>query len=458
MADLSFPRGFLFGVATSAYQIEGACDTDGRGESIWDRFCSQAGAVVDGSSGEPACDHYHRFMDDLDLMVQLGVNAYRFSIAWPRILPEGDGAVNRAGLDFYRRLVEGLRERRVEPLVTLYHWDLPQALEDRGGWRNRDTALRFADYAAVVAEELGGAVPAWITHNEPWCTSFLGYGSGLKAPGVRDWAAAVRASHHVLLSHGLAAQALRAHAPDSKVGLGLNLYAIHPASADPADVEAARVADGFQNRWFLDPVLRGRYPADMLAAFEARVGARDYVRAGDEELIGQPVDFLGVNFYSCHRVRANPAARPLGFETLPPRGELTAMGWEVAPEGLYDLLLRLRAEYGPVPIRVTENGAAYEDLVTNGVVEDPKRVEFVRRHLEALSRAIAAGVDVRGYYVWSLLDNFEWEHGYRKRFGIVYVDYATQRRIPKRSALWYRDVIAESASRAQQPRRANRRR
>jgi beta-glucosidase len=441
---VEFPAGFLFGVATSAYQIEGACDADGRGESIWDRFCARAGAVEDGSSGEPACDHYHRFPEDLDLMGQLGVNAYRFSISWPRILPAGDGALNRAGIDFYRRLLEGLHERGIEPLATLYHWDLPQALEDRGGWLDRDTAARFAEYAAVVAGGLGDLVPAWITHNEPWCAAFLGYGTGTKAPGVRDWAASVRASHHLLLSHGLAVQALRAGAPGSQVGISPNLYAVHPASAEPADLEAARLADGFQNRWFLEPVLLGRYPADVRVAFESRFGTSEFVRTGDEEVIGVPIDFLGVNFYSCHRVRANPLAEPLGFDTLPPRGELTAMGWEVAPDELYELLVRLRADYGPIPIRVTENGAAYDDHVTNGVVEDPQRLAFVRGHLEALSRAIGAGIDVRGYYLWSFLDNFEWEAGYGKRFGIVYVDYETQKRILKRSALWYRDLIAGS--------------
>jgi beta-glucosidase len=439
---MSFPAGFLLGAATSAYQIEGAVDADGRGESIWDRFCLQPGAVDDGSSGQTACDHYHRLGEDLDLLAALGVNAYRFSIAWPRVQPSGDGAVNQAGLDFYRRLVEGLLERKIEPLATLYHWDLPQALEDRGGWRERDTAARFAEYAALVAGALGELVPAWITHNEPWCAAFLGYGTGEKAPGVRDWAAAVKVSHHLLLSHGLAVDVLREQAPDASVGIALSLHAITPATDDPADVAAARLADGYHNRWFLDPVLLGGYPADMLAAFEAGLGAHDYVWAGDEALIARPIDFLGVNYYSRHRVRAEAGAEPLGFQALPPRGEPTAMGWEVAPDGLPELLLRLRADYGPIPIRITENGAAYDDLVVDGTVEDPQRLEFVRRHLDALSRSIAAGIDVRGYYVWSLLDNFEWERGYDKRFGLVYVDYATQRRIPKQSALWYRDFIA----------------
>ena len=430
----SFPVGFRFGVAMAAYQIEGAVNEDGRGPSIWDAFCHRPGAVAGGDTGDIACDHYHRWRDDLDLMAALGIESYRFSISWPRVQPDGRGALNPAGVDFYRRLCEGLRERGIEPVATLYHWDLPQARQAAGGWSVRDTAERFAEYAGRMGEELGDLVDAWITHNEPWVVAFLGHAEGVKAPGIRDWPTALRASHHLLLSHGWAVQALRGHGP---VGITLNLA---PVRSD--DVDAATRMDGYLNRWFLDPVFRGWYPEDMVGHYERRYGPFDVVRDGDLGTISEPIDFLGVNYYFPQRVRSDPSRQPLELMSVVPPPPTTAMGWEVDPGGLHELLVRVRRDYGNVPIYITENGAAFEDgPVVNGTLEDPRRVEYLRSHIGALARAIADGVDVRRYFAWSMLDNFEWEHGYAKRFGLVYVDYSTQRRVPKRSGLWYRDFI-----------------
>lgn len=441
---MSWPEGFRFGVATAAFQIEGATSADGRGESIWDVFCRRPGAVVGGETGDVACDHYHRWEADLDLMASLGVESYRFSVAWPRILPSGRGPVNPRGLDFYRRLTTGMLERGIEPIATLYHWDLPQRLQDAGGWEARDTALRFAEYAAVVAEALGDQVTQWITQNEPWCTSLLGYQVGRKAPGITDWRAGVAASHHVLLAHGLAVPAIRAVAPGAEVGIALNLAPVHPATDTPADRAAAARQDGYLNRWFLDPVLTGAYPEDMCALYERHAGPLDVVQDGDLATIAVPIDFLGVNYYNPMRVRASDADPVLGLEHVEPTGWTTAMGWEVDADGLVQVLRRLRTEYAVPPIQITENGAAFDDVVIAGVVDDAERTEYLMRHLDALQSAIGEGSDVRRYCVWSFLDNFEWEDGYDKRFGIVHVDYATQQRTVKRSGLWYRDLIARS--------------
>jgi beta-glucosidase len=436
----SFPTHFRFGVAMASYQIEGAVSEDGRGPSIWDTFCRRPGAVAGGDTGDVACDHYHRWEEDLDLMALLGVESYRFSIAWPRVQPDGRGALNRPGVDWYRRLAEGCRERGIEPVATLYHWDLPQARQAAGGWAARDTAERFAVYAALMAEELGDVVAAWITHNEPWVTAFLGHAEGVKAPGIRDWPTALRVSHHLLLSHGLAARALRAGAPGVPVGITLNLAPVR--SEEPA---AAARMDGYLNRWFLDPVLRGRYPEDMVAHYERRYGPFDCVLDGDLRVVSEPIDFLGINYYMPQRVRFDPSRQPLELAPLLPLPPTTAMGWEIDADGLHELLVRVKRDYGDVPIYITENGAAFEDgPVVNGTVEDPRRVDYLRLHLDALGRAVADGVDVRRYFAWSMLDNFEWEHGYAKRFGLVYVDFSTQRRVLKRSSLWYRDFIARA--------------
>jgi beta-glucosidase len=431
----SFPTGFRFGAATAAYQIEGAVHEDGRGDSIWDTFCRIPGALLNGDTGDVACDHYHRWEQDLDLMADLGLESYRFSIAWPRVQPDGAGPLNPAGVRFYRRLVEGLLDRGIEPIATLYHWDLPQPLQEAGGWAVRDTAERFADYAQHMARELGDVVDTWITHNEPWVVAVVGHVQGRFAPGIRDWPTALAVSHHVLLSHGLAVEAL----PGS-VGITLNLSPVHPAR--PGDEDAARIFDGHLNRWFLDPVLRGSYPDDMRALYEERVGPLDVVRDGDLEIIARPIDFLGVNYYFLSRVRADEDDHPLGASQVTGRGPLTAMGWEVEPAGLHELLVRLTRDYGPLALHITENGAAYDDPPpTDGLVEDPERVAYLEGHVDAVARAIDDGADVRRYLAWSLLDNFEWNSGYSRRFGIVHVDYATQQRTLKRSGAWYRELI-----------------
>ena len=444
---MSFPREFVWGAATAAFQIEGATTADGRGESIWDRFAGTPGKVRNGDTGDPACEHYYRWREDLDLMQSLGLGGYRFSIAWPRIQPDGRGPANRKGLDFYRGLVEGLLERGIRPLATFYHWDLPQALEDAGGWASRDTAARFVEYAGLVFDELGGLVEDWITHNEPYVASFLGYAYGTKAPGATDWQRALRASHHLLLSHGETVRALRESGRSGRIGITLDLTVARPGSGSAEDAAAAERLDGHHNRWFLDPILRGAYPQDVVELYERRFGPWDAVRDGDLETIAQPLDFLGVNFYRPNLVTALDDSSVLGLRDLPLDAETTAMGWAIVPGALTELLVRLKRDYGEIPLLITENGAAFDDRLNSGdVVEDPRRVAYLESHLAALEDAIERGVDVRGYYVWSFLDNFEWEHGYSHRFGIVYVDYATQRRIPKRSALWYRDRVAAATN------------
>jgi beta-glucosidase len=435
---MSFPTEFVWGAATAAYQIEGATEADGRGESIWDRFSHTPGKVANGDTGDSACEHYYRWREDLDVMSSLGLQSYRFSISWPRIQPDGRGPANRKGIDFYRRLSEGLLERGIVPLATLYHWDLPQALQDEGGWTSREVADRFEVYAELVFDGLSDLVQDWVTHNEPWVTSFLGYGYGTKAPGVQDWREALTAAHHVLLSHGKAVAAFRDTHRSGRIGITLDLTHVY------GDAEAALRFDGNRNRWFLDPVLRGGYPADMVDYYEARLGPLDFIQPGDLEEIAAPIDFLGVNFYQPAVVQLDGDRGPIGVEELPPDGPTTAMGWRVAPDALTELLLRLKRDYGDVPLLITENGASFDDppIDGSGVVEDSQRVDYLRGHIEAVERAVGEGVDVRGYYVWSLLDNFEWEHGYSSRFGIVGVDFESQQRTPKRSALWYRDLIS----------------
>jgi beta-glucosidase len=440
-----YPDGFRFGAATAAYQVEGAARTDGRGESIWDRFAHTPGRVARDETGDVACDHYNRWRSDLDLMASLGIESYRFSIAWPRVLPEGDGEVNQAGLRFYRELAEGLVERGIEPIATLYHWDLPQALQDRGGWAARDTAKRFAEYASLVADALGDVVSEWITINEPWVVAFQGHAHGTKAPGLRSWPTALCVSHHTLLAHGLGVQALRAAGSGHRAAITLNLAPILSAGKMPGDNLAAVRMDGHMNRWFLDPVLRGEYPEDMLGLYERRCGPLDWIQDGDLDVISERTDFLGVNYYAPMRVRADAWRDPIGVRQAPPGPPTTAMGWEVAPTGLRDILARIRDEYGDIPIAITENGASYEDPpATNGHVKDRERTAYIESHLEAVRQAIDDGVRVERYLVWSFLDNFEWEWGYDKRFGIVHVNFETQVRTPKESSLWYRDYIARA--------------
>jgi beta-glucosidase len=429
-----FPEGFVWGAATAAYQIEGGAREGGRGESIWDRFCTLPGKVRNGDDGLVACDFYHRSDEDIALMLELGLDAFRLSIAWPRVLPDGRGQVNAAGLDFYDRLIDRLLASGIQPFVTLYHWDLPQVLEDAGGWPERSTAEAFVEYVEAVAARLGDRVTRWITHNEPWVASWLGYGSGEHAPGRTSDADAVAAAHHLLWSHGLAVEVLRRESPRAEVGISLNLLDAVPASDRAEDAAAARMVDGHANRWFLDPIFRGAYPTDL--PYEPPV------RDGDLETIAAPIDFLGINYY--FRAVTQAAAdggRPTWVHV--PGSPYTDMGWEVFPDGFRDTLVRVHRDYGPRAIHVTENGAAYGDVRRHdGSVLDPERQDFLRDHIAAVGQAIEAGAPVRGYFVWSLLDNFEWAFGYAKRFGLVFVDYPTLERVPKASFGWYRDFIA----------------
>lgn len=461
MTSLAFPDGFTWGVATSALQIEGGAREDGRGESIWDRFASIPGRIADGSNPAVACDHYHLWRDDIALMRGLGLGAYRFSIAWPRVLPHGRGTVNPAGLDFYDALVDGLLEAGIQPFATLYHWDLPLSLQARGGWGSRDTAEAFAEYAAVVASRLGDRVTRWGTHNEPWCIATLGHEQGEHAPGHRDPAEALRVAHHLLLSHGWAAEAVRTSAPGAEVGIVLNLVPVQPASPNPADIEAARRLDGSFNRWYLDPLFLGSYPEDAIGDRIRRghLESADlpFVHSGDLRAVSVPLDFLGLNYYTRIVVRAGEGGEPVAVPVAP-EGDLTEMGWEVHPRGLHDLLLRIQRDYAPPAIYITENGAALPDPPpVGGRVADARRVAYLRGHLDAAHRALADGVPLRGYFVWSLLDNFEWAHGYTKRFGLYRVDFATRQRIPKDSAFWYRDVVAANGVDDEAPRLAARR-
>ena len=424
---------FVWGVATSAFQIEGAAAEDGRGESIWDRFCATPGKVHNGDSGAVACDHYHRMPADVALMKSLGVDAYRFSIAWPRVQPTGAGALNPAGLAFYDRLVDRLLAAGIQPHATLYHWDLPQALQAGGGWLARDTAAHFAEYAVHMGRRLGDRLASLSTHNEPWCSMVLGHATGQFAPGLRDPAAAVAAGHHLLLSHGLALQALRGAGVRCPLGIVLNQSAATAATASAADRLVADQQYAGLVRWFLDPVLLGRYPEVP----GVTIPQAPLLRDGDLATIRAPLDFLGVNYYT--RIWASADNKP------PPRAlGVTDMGWEIYPDGLRELLTGLHAAYALPPIYITENGCACADKLENGAVDDTARIDYLRSHLEALAQARAAGVDVRGYFAWSLMDNFEWDSGYAKRFGLVHVDYATQVRTLKASAHWYRELIARS--------------
>lgn len=430
-----FPKSFVWGVASSAFQIEGAAAADGKGASIWDDFCRIPGVIADGSDGQTACDHYHRLDADLDLIAALGVKAYRFSISWPRVQPSGSGAFLRTGIDFYNRLVDGLLLRGIQPFATLYHWDLPAELQHKyGGWADRDTAVRFAEYAAFVAHALGDRVRSFATHNEPWVTAKLGYELGVFAPGVKNRAMAMRAAHHCLLSHGLAAQAIRSAHGNLDVGIVLNLSPVYAASTSSADQQAAAREDGLLVRWYADALLDGAYPTDVL---EYLGNDAPRVLGGDARLIAQRLDFLGVNYY--HPVISS-AARPFAHarEGVP----VTDMGWEVAPQSFTDLLLRLDRDYDLPPLFITENGAAYRDTVVDGDIADEERRAYIESHVRAVADAADRGVDVRGYFLWSFLDNFEWSSGYSKRFGIYYVDFTTQARILKRSGHWFKNLAA----------------
>ncbi len=439
MKRSDFPSDFVWGTATSAYQIEGAVCEDGRGPSIWDTFSHTPGKTRGGHTGDVACDHYHRYLTDIGLMRSLGLNAYRFSVAWPRIFPQGRGAPNPKGLAFYDRLVDALLESGLEPWLTLYHWDLPQALQDQGGWPQRDTAYAFAEYAAYLSRYLGDRVRHWITLNEPWCSAHLGYYAGVHAPGLRDLALSLQAAHHLLLAHGLAVPLIRENAPKAQVGITLNLAPGHPVSPDPADLAAARRYDGFQNRWYLDPLYGFGYPPDMLELYGP---ASPHIRSGDLEAIATPTDFLGLNYYT-RAVLQHSLEAPYHFSGVRWGQAFTHMDWEVYPDGLRELLVRLAREYRPKAIYITENGAAYPDGLVNGQVSDPERIHYLQAHFAAALQALREGAPLRGYFIWSLLDNFEWAEGYEKRFGLVYVDFATQARYLKDSGHWLGAFLRE---------------
>jgi beta-glucosidase len=440
IARSDFAPGFAWGCATSSYQIEGGVHEGGRGESIWDRFCARPGAIRDGSSGAIACDHYHRWPEDLDLARDMGLNAYRFSVAWPRIFGAPGAGPNRAGLDFYSRLVDGMLERGLEPWLTLYHWDLPQWLQERGGWNERDTAHAFADFAHAVSGHLGDRVKNWITHNEPWCTAIHGHFDGVHAPGVRDLRTALQVSHHVLLSHGLALPAIRANVRAARAGIALSLHPLAPASDSAEDHAAMLRHDGLRNRWFLDPLHGRGYPADVLEGCGADAPA---VRAEDLAIIARRTDFLGLNYYFPELIAHAPGVAPLETRVVARAGvPRTAFGWEVSPGGLVDLARRIENEYRPGPIYITENGSTWEDSIgPDGEIDDRERRDYLVRHLAAVREAVAQGCPIHGYFAWSLLDNFEWAEGYLRRFGLTHVDFQNQQRRLKGSGKWYRAFL-----------------
>jgi beta-glucosidase len=447
---MKFPKHFQWGTATSAYQIEGAVSEDGRSESIWDTFVHQPGAVVNGDTGDCACDHYHLWKKDIALMKDLGFKTYRFSLAWPRILPGGRGKVNPAGLDFYNRLIDELLGADITPLVTLYHWDLPSALT--GTWLDRSTVDAFTEYTNVSARAFGDRVKNWVTINEPYCASHLSYTLGVHAPGMKDKSQALLAAHHLLLAHGLAVPEIRANCAKAQVGIALNLGPFYPETQTPANIDAVRHEDGALNRWFLDPLYGRQYPADIIADF-VRTGvlkseATDYIKEKDYEHIAAKTDFLAINYYTRAIIRASDDHQmdPSSFTRVtPPIENHTEMGWEIFPYGLYEIVTRVHHEYAPEKIIIAENGASYSDGPdSSGRVHDEKRIAYLNTHIGAIGKAIKEGVPVTGYYVWSFMDNFEWSFGYAQRFGLVYVDFSTQERYPKDSAFWYGQIIKQN--------------
>ena len=446
MGRKTFPKDFNWGVATASYQIEGAWKEDGKGESIWDRFSHIPGRIANQDTGDIACDHYHLYGRDIELLADLGVKSYRFSLSWPRIFPEGIGSPNPKGIQFYKDLIHKLLDKGIQPAVTLYHWDLSQTLQDRGGWANRESVAWFEQYARYVFQELGDSVPLWITHNEPWVVAFLGHWLGVHAPGMKDFITALQVSHHLLLSHGKAVQAYRELGLKGEIGITLNMAYHYPGTDAPEDFEATKRAQEHIIHWFADPILKGEYPSYLYQWYRQKDLLRNFIKPGDLETIHTPIDFLGVNYYTSHTIRHSPADWPLELKTIPTSRPRTEMGWEIYPEGLYDLLVTLTKEYGGPKIYITENGAAFNDLIdVQGAVEDPNRIDYLYRHLEQAHKALEEGVHLAGYFLWSLMDNFEWAYGFTKRFGIVYVDFATQKRIIKKSGQWYKQVVAQNS-------------
>ena len=442
--EYDFPDDFVFGTATSSYQIEGAYDEDGKGESIWDKYVHGKENVLNGDTGDEACDHYHRYKEDVALMKDLGLDSYRFSISWPRILSDGHGGVNEAGLQFYKDLVDELLAAGIEPAITLYHWDLPQALQDNGGWENRETINYFVEYAELFFEELGDKVKSWITHNEPWVTAFVGNLFGGHAPGNENSSTAIQVAHNLMVSHGKVVKKYREMNLDGEIGITLDLHAVYAASQSDEDLMAKDMEDAFSNRWFLDPVFKGKYPEKLLQRYKGHF-SRPVIEKGDMEIINQEIDFLGINYYTRHVVEAADDDQVLGLNHVKMVGNShTEMGWEVYPDGLYELLVRLNEEYTDKPLYITENGIACDDKVNEfGQVYDKERIDYYASHLQAVERAVKSGVPVTKYFAWSLMDNFEWAWGYTKRFGLIYIDFETMDRIWKDSARWYQAVIED---------------
>nr|THJ78314.1 beta-glucosidase [Acetivibrio thermocellus] len=443
MSKITFPKDFIWGSATAAYQIEGAYNEDGKGESIWDRFSHTPGNIADGHTGDVACDHYHRYEEDIKIMKEIGIKSYRFSISWPRIFPEGTGKLNQKGLDFYKRLTNLLLENGIMPAITLYHWDLPQKLQDKGGWKNRDTTDYFTEYSEVIFKNLGDIVPIWFTHNEPGVVSLLGHFLGIHAPGIKDLRTSLEVSHNLLLSHGKAVKLFREMNIDAQIGIALNLSYHYPASEKAEDIEAAELSFSLAGRWYLDPVLKGRYPENALKLYKKK-GIELSFPEDDLKLISQPIDFIAFNNYSSEFIKYDPSSES-GFSpanSILEKFEKTDMGWIIYPEGLYDLLMLLDKDYGKPNIVISENGAAFKDEIgSNGKIEDTKRIQYLKDYLTQAHRAIQDGVNLKAYYLWSLLDNFEWAYGYNKRFGIVHVNFDTLERKIKDSGYWYKEVI-----------------
>ncbi len=443
MAIIQFPKGMKWGTATASYQIEGATNEDGRGISIWDTFSKTPGRVVNGDNGDIACDSYHRYEEDVELMKELGIDVYRFSVAWPRIFPDGTGEVNQKGLDYYHRLVDKLLENGIEPMCTLYHWDLPQALQDNGGWNNRETIDAFVNYAELMFKEFDGKIKHWLTLNEPWCISFLSNYIGVHAPGNRDLQLATQISHHLLVAHGRTVKKFREIGIEGQIGFAPNTTWLEPYSTRQEDIDACNREIGWYIEWFMDPVFKGTYPKFMLDWFKKK-GVELEIQDGDMEDIHQPVDFLGINYYTGHIARYKENEGLLDWELVEMNYDRTDIGWPIFPEGFYNVLMRIKDSYGDIPIYITENGSCYNDEPENGRVRDSGRIHYLQQHLTALSRAIASGVNVKGYITWSLMDNFEWAEGYTMRFGIVHVNYRTLERTKKDSYYWYKQTIANN--------------
>ncbi|TQR97802.1 GH1 family beta-glucosidase [Paenibacillus ottowii] len=439
-----FPATFMWGTSTSSYQIEGGTNEGGRTPSIWDTFCQIPGKVIEGDCGDVACDHFHRFKEDVQLMKQLGFLHYRFSVAWPRIIP-APGVVSEEGLLFYEHLLDELESAGLIPMLTLYHWDLPQWIEDEGGWTQREIIQHFKMYASVIMDRFGERIKWWNTINEPFCASILGYGTGEHAPGHENWSEAFTAAHHILMCHGIAINLHKEKGLTGKIGITLNMEHVDAASERPEDVAAAARRDGFINRWFAEPLFNGKYPEDMVEWYGTYLNGLDFVQPGDLELIQQPGDFVGINYYTRSIIRATNDASLLQVEQVHMEEPVTDMGWEIHPESLYKLLTRIEKDFSKgLPILITENGAAMKDELVNGQIEDTGRQRYIEEHLKACHRFIREGGQLKGYFVWSFFDNFEWAWGYSKRFGIVHINYETQERTPKQSALWFKQMMAEN--------------